>query len=124
MKRKPLMGLTLGDATGIGSELVAKSLQSEEIRQLATWVLVGDERVFQQGQAIAGVSVSYQKIDTIDQIDSEDQIYFIDLQNLSTDSYTLGQLSIDSGKATGETLTFVLKLAQQKNVGRFRLCSY
>lgn len=61
MKRKPLMGLTLGDATGIGSELVAKSLQSGEIRQLATWVLVGDERVFQQGQAIAGVSVSYQK---------------------------------------------------------------
>lgn len=119
MKRKPLMGLTLGDATGIGSELVAKSLQSGEIRQLATWVLVGDERVFQQGQAIAGVSVSYQKIDTIDQIDSEDQIYFIDLQNLSTDSYTLGQLSIDSGKATGETLTFVLKLAQQKKLDGF-----
>lgn len=119
MKRKALMGLTLGDATGIGSELVAKSLQSEEIRQLATWVLVGDERIFQQGQAIAGVSVSYQKIDTIDQIDSEDQIYFIDLQNLSTDSYTLGQLSTDSGKATGETLTFVLKLAQQKKLDGF-----
>ncbi|NRF93735.1 4-hydroxythreonine-4-phosphate dehydrogenase PdxA [Paenibacillus frigoriresistens] len=119
MKRKPLMGLTLGDATGIGSELVAKSLQSADIRQMATWVVVGDELVFQQGQAIAGVSVPYQLITNIEQIDDEDKVYFIDLKNLPTDAYSLGQLSLDSGKATGETLTFVLKLAQQKKLDGF-----
>lgn len=116
MKRKPVMGLTLGDATGIGSELVAKTLQSAEIRQLATWVVVGDERVFQQGQSVAGLSVPYQKIATIEEIDSENKVYLIDLHNLSPDTYSLGQLSEDSGQATGETLTYVLKLAQQKKL--------
>lgn len=115
MKKKPVMGLTLGDATGIGSELVAKTLQSAEIRQLATWVVVGDERVFQQGQSVAGLSVPYVKIANIEEIDSEDKVYFIDLHNLSPDTYSLGQLSEDSGQATGETLTYVLKLAQQKS---------
>ncbi|MEK3914435.1 4-hydroxythreonine-4-phosphate dehydrogenase PdxA [Paenibacillus sp. FSL H7-0331] len=116
MKKKPVMGLTLGDATGIGSELVAKTLQSAEIRQLATWVVVGDERVFQQGQSVAGLSVPYVKIANIEEIDSEDKVYFIDLHNLSPDTYSLGQLSEDSGQATGETLTYVLKLAQQKKL--------
>ncbi|MCU6791256.1 4-hydroxythreonine-4-phosphate dehydrogenase PdxA [Paenibacillus sp. WQ 127069] len=116
MKKKPVMGLTLGDATGIGSELVAKTLQSAEIRQLATWVVVGDERVFQQGQSVAGLSVPYQKIANIEEIDSEDKVYLIDLHNLSPDTYSLGQLSEDSGQATGETLTYVLKLAQQKKL--------
>ncbi|MEK3721215.1 4-hydroxythreonine-4-phosphate dehydrogenase PdxA [Paenibacillus sp. FSL H8-0034] len=116
MKRKPVMGLTLGDATGIGSELVAKTLQSAEIRQLATWVVVGDERVFQQGQSVAGLSVPYVKIANIEEIDSEDKVYLIDLHNLSPDTYSLGQLSEDSGQATGETLTYVLKLAQQKKL--------
>ncbi|WP_240415290.1 4-hydroxythreonine-4-phosphate dehydrogenase PdxA [Paenibacillus periandrae] len=116
MKRKPVMGLTLGDATGIGSELVAKTLQSEEIRQIATWVVVGDERVFLQGQSVAGLSVPYVKIANIEEIDSEDKVYLIDLHNLSPDTYSLGQLSEDSGQATGETLTYVLKLAQQKKL--------
>ncbi|SFK98727.1 4-hydroxythreonine-4-phosphate dehydrogenase [Paenibacillus sp. 1_12] len=116
MKKKPVMGITLGDATGIGSELVAKTLQSEEIRQIATWVVVGDERVFQQGQSVAGLSVPYQKIASVDEIVNDDQVYFIDLHNLHPDTYALGQLSAESGQATGETLTYALKLAQQKKL--------
>ncbi|MEK8129498.1 4-hydroxythreonine-4-phosphate dehydrogenase PdxA [Paenibacillus filicis] len=114
--RKPLMGLTLGDAAGIGPELALRALQSEDILQLATWVVIGDERVFRQGQAIAGATVSYQRITDIGQVNDEHQIYFIDLNNLPPESYTLGQLSVDSGRATGETLTFAVKLAQQNKL--------
>ncbi|MCR8635203.1 PdxA family dehydrogenase [Paenibacillus radicis (ex Xue et al. 2023)] len=116
MKRKPLMGLTLGDATGIGSELVAKTLESEDIRRMATWVVVGDERVFQQGLSVAGVTLPYQTITNIEEVERDDQVYFIDLHNLQPDAYTLGRLSAESGQATGETLTYVLKLAQQKKL--------
>lgn len=116
MKTKPVIGVTLGDAAGIGPELVIKALQNQDVRQLATWVLIGDERVLKQGQEVAGSTVTYRKIDDIVLVDSADDIYFIDLNNLSTDDYTPGQLSILSGKATGETLTYALKVAQDKHL--------
>jgi 4-hydroxythreonine-4-phosphate dehydrogenase len=116
MKTKPVIGVTLGDAAGIGSELVAKVLQDADIRYLATWVLIGDERVLEQGQAVAGQKLSYRNIQDIEQVDDENEIYFIDLHNLSTSAYSQGHLSVDSGRATGETLTYVLKLAQQKKL--------
>jgi 4-hydroxythreonine-4-phosphate dehydrogenase len=129
MKTKPVLGLTLGDATGIGSEIVVKTLQSNAFRQLATWVIVGDKRVLDQGQLITGKTLAYRIIENIEQIENTGQIenedrnegsvYFIDLQNLSPDSYTLGQLSAESGKATGETLAYMVKLAQQKQLDGF-----
>ncbi|NOU95011.1 4-hydroxythreonine-4-phosphate dehydrogenase PdxA [Paenibacillus sp. LMG 31456] len=119
MKTKPVLGLTLGDATGIGSELAVKALQLADIRKLATWVIIGDERVFGQGQSITGEVVPYRKIESTEQIDNVDDVYFIDLKNLSPDEYTLGQLSSVSGKATGETLEYVVKLAQDKHLDGF-----
>ncbi|TDF92548.1 4-hydroxythreonine-4-phosphate dehydrogenase PdxA [Paenibacillus piri] len=116
MTTKPLMGLTLGDAAGIGSELVVKALQAADIRQLATWVLIGDERVLKQGESAAGQTLSYRKVQNVDEINGEDGLYFIDLHNLSPDDYTLGQVSSKSGKATAETFTYALGLANQKKL--------
>ncbi|MFE5323214.1 4-hydroxythreonine-4-phosphate dehydrogenase PdxA [Paenibacillus sp. NPDC056579] len=116
MKTKPVVGVTLGDAAGIGPELVVKALQNAEIRQLATWVLIGDERVLQQGQDAAGSSITYRSIDNVGQVDSADDLYFIDLHNVPANAYTPGQLSVESGKATGETLTYALKVAQNKQL--------
>ncbi|MCR8632290.1 MULTISPECIES: PdxA family dehydrogenase [Paenibacillus] len=119
MKTKPVLGITLGDATGIGSELAVKALQMADIRKLATWVIIGDERVLGQGQSITGETLPYRKIESTEQIDNVDDVYFIDLNNLSPDEYTLGQLSAVSGKATGETLEYVVKLAQDKHLDGF-----
>ncbi|TBL75782.1 PdxA family dehydrogenase [Paenibacillus thalictri] len=119
MKTKPVLGVTLGDATGIGSELTVKALQSAEISKLATWVIVGDERVLRQGESIVGSTISYRKIEHAGQIDNPNDVYFIDLNNLSPDDYTLGQLSAVSGKATGETFEYIVKVAQQKQLDGF-----
>jgi 4-hydroxy-L-threonine phosphate dehydrogenase PdxA len=51
MKRsKPRIGLLLGDSSGIGPELVVKTLNLEEIHGLAEWVVVGDKNVFKQAR--------------------------------------------------------------------------
>ena len=39
--RKPIIGITMGDAAGIGPELIFKSLQEEEIYQLCRPVVIG-----------------------------------------------------------------------------------
>lgn len=114
---KPVMGLLHGEATGIGSELVARALQEREVRKLATWVLIGDERVFQLGERIAGSPIGYQKVENIEHIDpSQDVIWLIDKPSIDPKDIELGKLSSESGRATGETLTYAVQLAQDKKL--------
>ncbi|WP_257350072.1 PdxA family dehydrogenase [Pseudalkalibacillus decolorationis] len=116
-KRKPIMGLLYGEATGIGSELVVKSLHEAEVRESATWVLIGDERVFQQGALIAGKPLHYKKANNIEEVKQEKaDVWLLDTSNTDPASIELGKLSVESGQATGETLTFATKLAQNNKL--------
>jgi 4-hydroxythreonine-4-phosphate dehydrogenase len=54
---RPTVALTLGDPAGIGPELMAKLLARREVIEQAKVVLVGDPWLWEEGQAIAGVSV-------------------------------------------------------------------
>lgn len=113
-KNKPIIGLLYGEATGIGSELVAKALENQEIYEAATWVLIGDERVFKQGAEIAKTELVYSKVRDTEEVDQLSQgLWMIDTQELDPQQISLGELSEESGKVTGDTLTFATKLAQQ-----------
>ena len=58
MKDKPVIGVLLGDPTGIGPEITAKLLTQTELYDLAQIVIIGDKRIFEMGQQIAGVEFS------------------------------------------------------------------
>lgn len=114
---KITLGLLYGEATGIGSELVAKALQEPEVHRAVTWVLIGDERVFQLGAKIAGCTLIYRKVESIDQIDrKEEATWLIDTSNTDPQTLKLGALSVESGRATGDNLTFATRLAQDKKL--------
>ncbi|WP_047982714.1 4-hydroxythreonine-4-phosphate dehydrogenase PdxA [Ornithinibacillus contaminans] len=118
MKKEDLtIAVTLGDATGIGPELIVKSFQDSSIRDLATWVIIGDKRVLKQGEEIAGATLDVIEIDHVEQATTnKGSMYFINLANLDPSEYTLGTLSPNSGKVTGETLKYVLDLAKSKKI--------
>ncbi|AMD49231.1 4-hydroxythreonine-4-phosphate dehydrogenase PdxA [Bordetella holmesii CDC-H643-BH] len=50
----PVVAVTLGDAAGIGAELVVKLLAKPETTQLANVVLIGDYWLWEEGNRIAG----------------------------------------------------------------------
>ncbi len=52
--RKPVIGLTLGDPTGIGAEIVARVLQDKMLPPEADVLLIGDRRQLAQGEADIG----------------------------------------------------------------------
>lgn len=53
MTDRPILALALGDAAGIGSELAARALADEELREAADFVVFGDRRQLKQGAAQA-----------------------------------------------------------------------
>ncbi|WP_028308650.1 4-hydroxythreonine-4-phosphate dehydrogenase PdxA [Desulfitibacter alkalitolerans] len=116
-RRKPVMGLLFGETAGIGPELIIKALQVSEVRQMAVWVLIGDERVCKLGQDIAGLTIPYKKIQSTDEIITDEaSIWMIDLKNIDPNTIQMGTISQKSGKITGETLKYALELALDKKL--------
>lgn len=64
----PVIALTLGDPAGIGAELIAKLLVQAEVTTLANIVLVGDPWLWEQGQRIAGVTVTTESITNLREV--------------------------------------------------------
>lgn len=64
----PVIALTLGDAAGIGPELIARLLSQPGITANANIVLVGDPWLWQDGQAIAGQTVATQAVASLAEV--------------------------------------------------------
>lgn len=52
--KKPILGITMGDAAGIGPEVIAKALAKPEIYEMARPVVFGDSKMIQRAIAIVG----------------------------------------------------------------------
>jgi 4-hydroxythreonine-4-phosphate dehydrogenase len=64
-KQRPVVAITLGDPAGIGPELVARLLARQDLMAEANVVLVGDPWLWEDGQAVAGLRVATQPLDSL-----------------------------------------------------------
>jgi 4-hydroxy-L-threonine phosphate dehydrogenase PdxA len=76
----PLLGLMLGDATGIGPEQCARVLADGRMSDAARLVVVGDARVLALGARDAGVALEWRVHASPEEIDwSRADVPLIDL---------------------------------------------
>jgi 4-hydroxythreonine-4-phosphate dehydrogenase len=109
---KPVIGLMLGDATGIGPEISARLLASGVTGEVANVVVIGDRRVLELGMRDAGVKLSYRVHPSVDSIRwPVEQLPVLDLGNIDPAHFNRGESSAESGRLTGETLKFMIDLA-------------
>ena len=120
IEKKPVLGVLLGDSSGIGPEIVAKLVGRSEIYDLANVVIVGDYRIFRMGQKIAGLSHPVTLTDHIDSISFEiGRPAFYDYPTISDEEVTLGKVNPKSGKAVVDTLSFIVDMALDKKIDGF-----
>ncbi|MGY0398541.1 MAG: 4-hydroxythreonine-4-phosphate dehydrogenase PdxA [Ostreibacterium sp.] len=99
-RNKPIVALTLGDASGIGSELVAKLLTMPDINAQAHVVLVGDEWQWLQGQRIADASLSLPVVAGFSEVmHYPDTPVFLQVNRLQQDQATIAKESAACGRA-------------------------
>lgn len=109
---RPLIGLMLGDATGIGPEISAKLLARPETAATARVAVVGDARVLELGIRDAGVKLDWQRYGRIEDIDwSRSGVPLIDLHNIDPSAFKRGAASAECGRLTGDTLKAMIDLA-------------
>jgi len=109
---KPVIGLMLGDATGIGPEISARLLASGAAGEVANIVVIGDRRVLELGMRDARVKIGYRVYPSVDSIRwPAEQLPVLDLGNVDPARFKRGESSAESGRLTGETLKFMIDLA-------------
>jgi 4-hydroxythreonine-4-phosphate dehydrogenase len=108
----PVLGLMLGDMTGIGPEISARLLAAKTLRSVARIAVVGDARVLELGCRDAGVAPALCVYPSVGAIDwSRDGIPLIDLGNIDPSTIARGAISPESGRLTGDTLAHMIGLA-------------
>ena len=109
---KPVIGLMLGDCTGIGPEQCARVLADGRLADSARLLVIGDSRVLEQGMKDAGVNVPVRIYNEPEKVDwSRSDVPMIDLGNIDPALIERGRISAESGKLTGQTLQHMIELA-------------
>ncbi|MEP7070656.1 MAG: 4-hydroxythreonine-4-phosphate dehydrogenase PdxA, partial [Usitatibacter sp.] len=113
MTQLPLLGLMLGDYTGIGPEQCARVLADKRLADAARLLVVGDARVLAQGARDAGVTLDWRSYASPDAVDwSREEVALIDLGNLDPSiGFPRGVVVPESGRIAGETLAAMIELA-------------
>jgi 4-hydroxythreonine-4-phosphate dehydrogenase len=118
ISEKPTVALTLGDPAGIGPELMAKLLARRDVIERAKVVLVGDAWLWEDGQAIAGVSVPTCTVDGFEQVDSlpRGSPFFLPVESIGQGEVPRSTVSAAGGDSVLKVLTMCLDAASAGSI--------
>jgi 4-hydroxythreonine-4-phosphate dehydrogenase len=111
--QKPTVALTLGDPAGIGPELMAKLLARGDVIDRANVVLVGDAWLWEEGQAIAGLTVPTRIIRTFDHVATspEGPPFFLPVETVNKIGVPRSASSAAAGASALKVLSICLDAA-------------
>ncbi|MBW1697758.1 MAG: 4-hydroxythreonine-4-phosphate dehydrogenase PdxA [Deltaproteobacteria bacterium] len=117
MNNKPVIGVLLGDPTGIGPEVVVKLLERTELYSSSHIVIIGDKRIFEMGQKVVGKRFSFPVIQTLepDTLKARQPV-ILDYPTIAPEDVTYKKVSARAGKSVYDTLEFTIKLALNKKI--------
>ena len=108
----PVIGITMGDATGVGPEIIVKSLTHDNVYQQCRPLVIGDARRLERANQLVGGDARVRAIEHASQALYEPGVIdCIDL-GLIPDDLPFGQLSAVAGDAAYRYIARAVELAQ------------
>lgn len=109
---RPIIVITMGDAAGIGPEVIAKALQSEQVYALCRPIVIGESTAMQKALDFTGNKSRIRSIDEVKQAEGHyGDIDLLDLHNLDASEVFVGKLCKACGRAAVEFITRAAELA-------------
>ena len=113
---KPVLGITMGDAAGVGPEIIIKALADSALYEKARPVVFGDWKILERAKAIVGSSLKIRKVEKASQGGREyGTVDVVDLDNLPED-LPFAQLDARAGKAAYEYIAAAVEAAQKQEI--------
>jgi 4-hydroxythreonine-4-phosphate dehydrogenase len=116
-ENRPLIALTMGDAAGIGPEVVVKALSSGGIYRICRPLLVGSGVVMEAVIRSLGCRIQLHPVQKAGEVEGKpDAIDILDLHNLNNDDFIIGKVCRSCGKASMEYIAIAADLALKGEV--------
>ena len=116
-RNRPIVGLAMGDAAGIGPELVVKALEHPETTKSLDAVVIGDLKIIRKAAEQANSKLVIKGCKTVGEADfSPDVVNVIDLDNLSVEAYATGEVAPTAGKAAVEYTETAVRMALVREI--------
>lgn len=113
---KPILGITMGDAAGIGPEVIVKALTDKKIYEIARPVVFGDQKIIERANRIIGAKLSCRTVDSPETAGNNfGVIDLIDLDNLPGD-LPFAKIDARAGKAAYEYIERAVGYALKNEV--------
>jgi 4-hydroxythreonine-4-phosphate dehydrogenase len=102
---KPLLAITMGDPAGAGPEIVVKSLDTPEVREVCRGLVIGDAGVMRAAAEIVGIPMEVHAVSSADEMRSGDRVMnVLDLKDVNLSTLVRGRVSAAAGKAAYEAI--------------------
>lgn len=113
---KPILGITMGDAAGVGPEIIVKALNNEKIYKIARPVVFGDKKIIQRAVKIVGTDIKCNAIkDVLEGKYEYKTIDIMDLNNLPED-LPFAKVDGRAGKAAYEYIEKAVNCAMKNEI--------
>lgn len=91
---RPVLGVTMGDASGAGPEILVKALSLCEVRALCRPIVIGDAATVRQAAQIVGSVTPIHSLRQLSGASFEDGVIeVLDLQNIDLSRLVYGKLT-------------------------------
>ena len=111
-QHKPILGVTMGDATGAGPERLTKAWAHEDAREDCRIVTIGDAATMEQAFRITGVPGKVRRISRVEQARlDDDYMDVLDLRNIDLSRLVFAQVSAMAGAAAYQCVEKAIQLA-------------
>jgi len=114
--RLPILGVTMGDASGAGPEITVKALNDPVVRGLCRPLVIGDAGVIRRAAQIVRSALPVRSIDLVTQAAFDPgTIEVLDLRNIDLGQLTYGQVNPMAGHAAYECVVKAVELALSRD---------
>lgn len=117
MTTRPIIGISMGDPSGIGPEIAVKALARSETYEICRPLIVGDANALKDALRITGLDLAINPIAAVkDALFRFGTLDVYDLNNVDMAKLQYGKVSAMSGHAAFEAVRKVIELALAKEI--------
>ncbi|KGQ66362.1 4-hydroxythreonine-4-phosphate dehydrogenase PdxA [Gallibacterium anatis] len=113
---KPVLGITMGDAAGIGAEIIVKSLADKHLYEIVQPVVIGDKKMMQRALDLLQSPLKINVVTNLDNLNAKyGTIDLVDLDNVPAD-LPYSQVDPRAGKAAYEYVEKAVQYAMANKI--------
>ena len=107
----------MGDAAGIGPEIIVKAFEDQQTSEQVKLLVIGDSKIMNKAIALLGSGLRMRTCNSVADADFTSGVMnIIDMDNLATEVFAKGKVNAAAGKAAVEYIKKAVEMALAREI--------